>query len=146
MGCFSYICKECGEPVNSDSLSGEWTHLFLLKDGLIYEHMYGPYDSYGRCFMDGNLSDSFEWEADWEYVVELHLNKNKKDGIAAVHAACFNGAEDVPSISSKDDPNQGWGVYGDKHIFEDFGVPFHTTDHQMVDVIPRDPAWYNNEV
>ena len=31
MGCFSYICNNCGKPINSDSESGEHCKLVLIK-------------------------------------------------------------------------------------------------------------------
>lgn len=53
MGCFSFLCNECGEGVNSTSFSGEMVKLFLLKDGKIIQEMEGEYDSYARVFIDG---------------------------------------------------------------------------------------------
>jgi hypothetical protein len=41
MGCFSFMCKTCGKPINSDSFRGERCKLFLLKDGKIIEQMEG---------------------------------------------------------------------------------------------------------
>ena len=37
MGCFSFICDECGEPVNSNSFDGELVELFLLKKGKVIQ-------------------------------------------------------------------------------------------------------------
>ncbi len=44
MGCFSYICKECGNSIRE----GEGVHLFLVQDGAVLESMMGNYDGYGR--------------------------------------------------------------------------------------------------
>lgn len=70
MGCFSFICKECNKPVNSDSFQGEMVKLFLLKDGKVIQQMEGEYDSYGRVFIDGTqdktvkhpLRESVQWD------------------------------------------------------------------------------------
>lgn len=106
MGCFSFICKESEQPVCSSSSDGDAVYLFLLKDGKVIEEMYGNYDSYGRVFSNSNLDDSFEWEMDWDDVVNLIFDDNKSNGIAAVLASEFTG--DVPTTRSEDDPNQGW--------------------------------------
>ena len=53
MGCFSWICKECGKGIKSNSFSGEECKLFLLKDGKVIQKMEGQYDSYGRVFIAG---------------------------------------------------------------------------------------------
>lgn len=50
MGCFSFICKNCGKPINSDSTTGELAKLFLLKDAVIIEKREGQYNSYGNVF------------------------------------------------------------------------------------------------
>ena len=39
MGCFSFICTECGEPINSDSFSGENVRLSLLDKGKVIESL-----------------------------------------------------------------------------------------------------------
>lgn len=53
MGCFSFLCKECNNPINSSSFEGERVRLFLLKDGQVVQEMEGDYDSYGRVFING---------------------------------------------------------------------------------------------
>jgi hypothetical protein len=66
MGCISFLCKECGQGVNSDSFKGEMVKLFLLKDGKVLQEMEGEYDSYGRVFIDSKspkrLRNSVRWE------------------------------------------------------------------------------------
>ncbi len=59
MGCFSFLCSTCEEPINSDSFSGEHCTLFLMEKGVILEWMQGQYDSYGRVF-DDDL-ESVKW-------------------------------------------------------------------------------------
>lgn len=104
MGCFSYICKECDNPILSDSFSGQEVKLFLLKDGKVIETLEGQYDSYGRVF--DNKMESTDWKMDWSDVCDLIWDQNKGNGIAGIHSKCF---KNVPTTQSKDDPNQGWG-------------------------------------
>jgi hypothetical protein len=100
------MCKECGKPINSDSIIGDRCILYLLDDGLVIESMQGEYDSYGRVFDENRKS--IEWKMHkWEDVCDLMFHKNKNNGIAAVHEDCFTGV--VPETRSDDDPNQGWG-------------------------------------
>ena len=108
MGCFSFMCEECGEPVNSDSFSGEFVHLFLLKDGKVIEKMAGQYDSYGRVF-DENM-ESVSWKSmEWGDICTLMSNSNSGDGIAVIHGDCYKG--EIPIEKSEDDAEQGWGEY-----------------------------------
>jgi len=107
MGCFSYVCQICGDPVNSDSFSGEHVKLFLLKEGKVIEKLSGQYDSYGRVF-DENMK-SIEWKMDWTDVCDLEFSKDKSNGIAAIHTDCFDGT--IPIERSESDPDQGWGEY-----------------------------------
>ena len=113
MGCFSYICKESGEPVNSGSFpsSSDAAHLFLLKDGKVVEYMYGLYDSYGRVF--DKDEESFEWEMGWDKVCELDFDTNSGNGIAAVLDYHYKGIP--PTTQSEHDPDQGWGKSPNKY-------------------------------
>jgi hypothetical protein len=105
MGCFSFICTECGKPINSDSLTGENVRLSLLEKGKVIEEMQGQYDSYGQVF-DKN-GDSIEWGKPWGEVCDL-MFAGGNSGISAAHVNCiFPGY--TPVKISKDDPNQGWG-------------------------------------
>ena len=106
MGCFSFMCKECGEAVLSSSFDGDPVELFLLEEGKVIEQMSGQYDSYGRVFDDNQ--DSIEWKLDWSAVCDLMHNNNEQSGISAVHTKCFKGK--IPTEQSEDDPNQGWGT------------------------------------
>ena len=106
MGCFSFICKESGMPVASDSFSGDAVRMYLLKDGKVIEEMRGHYDSYGRVFK-ADKEDSFEWKMDWHAVCDLMFNDNKGDGIAVVLEKYFTGR--IPTTQSEDDRDQGWG-------------------------------------
>lgn len=104
MGCFSFICKNSGESINSSSFDGDAVYLFLLKDGKVIEEMYGNYDSYGRVF--NNDGDSFEWSLDWGDVCDLMFSDNSGNGIAAILAEFYDGNK--PTSRSEDDPDQGW--------------------------------------
>lgn len=121
MGCFSFMCKECGKAILSNSFSGQECYLFLLKGGKVIQQMTGQYDSYGRTFIPGSqrpdikhpLMESQEWKTveegehdAWSGVCKLMHNGGLGDGIAAVHVKCFR---EVPATRSEDDPNQGWG-------------------------------------
>ena len=108
MGCFSFICKECGEPIKSSSFRGERCILYLIQDGLVIESMQGEYDSYGRVFDENG--DSIKWKLlPWSGVCDLMFNKDKHNGIAAIHEECFDGI--VPNKRSDGDPDQGWGDF-----------------------------------
>jgi hypothetical protein len=107
MGCFSFVCKESGLPVASDSFSGDAVRMYLLKNGELIEEMRGHYDSYGRVFSDTEYANSFEWHLPWSEVCDLMFTKNEGDGIAVVLEKYFNG--NIPTTRSESDPNQGWG-------------------------------------
>ena len=107
MGCFSFMCKESGLPVASDSFSGDAVRLYLLKDGEVIEEMRGHYDSYGRVFKDKTCEDSFEWKMHWKEVCDMMFNSKDDDGIAVVLEKYFTGK--IPTTQSEGDPNQGWG-------------------------------------
>lgn len=109
MGCFSFICHECGKGIESSSFSGQECRLFLLVNGNVVQRMKGQYDSYGRVFTK-NLKSSKKWKMEWGKVCNLIFNSNEGDGIAAVHEDCFTGV--IPKIQSDSDPNQGWGEEG----------------------------------
>ena len=130
MGCFSWLCKECGKGIRSNSYSGEECYLFLLRDGKVIQQMEGQYNSYGACFIPGTRNNtSYEWndpfpeklidgEPDpykksfgltdaWCRVVDLMFDGDHSNGIAAFHKKCYRGV--IPTTRSADDPNQGWG-------------------------------------
>lgn len=111
MGCFSFLCNVCEEPINSDSFRGERCMLFLLKAGQVMDHMIGEYDSYGRVFDENG--ESIEWNIPWTVVCDLIHSKYVDDGIAAVHEECYIK---VPTTQSMADPNQGWGELNLPHI------------------------------
>ena len=107
MGCFSFVCKESGLPVASDSFSGDAVRMYLLKNGKVLEEMRGHYDSYGRVFKDSKCDDSFEWQMDWHKVCDLMFDKNESNGIAVILEKHFTG--NIPTTRSDGDPDQGWG-------------------------------------
>lgn len=131
MGCFSFICKECGEAVLSNSFRGQKVKLFLLKDGDVVQDMEGEYDSYGRVFTE-DRSDSIHWDnpfpdkptdRPWGHVCDLMFDKDASNGIAAIHSKCFHG--NIPTTRSEVNPNQGWGdegeLMGDCSKHQEFG-------------------------
>jgi hypothetical protein len=104
MGCFSFLCKECGKGIQSNSFTGQECELFLLENGVVTELMKGRYDSYGRVF-------NHTWDMKWHDVVDLMFDEdNLGNGIAAVHVKCF---KEIPTTRSESDPNQGWGDDGE---------------------------------
>lgn len=111
MGCFSSLCNECKEPVNSTSFEGELVRIFLLKDGKVIDEMTGPYDSYGAVF--GEDGKSIEWKMPWREVCQLEFNGNDNDGQAFIHVNCF---KEIPTVQSERDPSQGWGRMKKKHL------------------------------
>lgn len=113
MGCFSFICKVSGEPINSSSYDGDPVHLFLLKDGVVIEHMYGNYDSYGQVFSSPDKEGSFKWQMPWDQVCDLIFHSDHRNGIAAIHHAFWCEGQPYPTTRSEDDPNQGWGKDGE---------------------------------
>ena len=112
MGCFSFICKKCGKPINSDSFSGENVRLSLLKNGKIIEEMQGQYNSYGRVF--DKKMNSAEWSIDWDDVCDLMFDKKNNTGMSAIHVECIP-PNYIPTEKSSGDPNQGWGEYETRH-------------------------------
>ena len=115
MGCFSFLCKNCGRPILSNSFSGEKVKLFLLKNGVVQQSMEGEYDSYGKVFTH-NKKHSIEWDMDWNEVCDLMFHDNISNGMAAIHSRCF--IQNIPNTRSEDDPDQGWG--NDGWLMDDF--------------------------
>jgi hypothetical protein len=76
MGCFSYLCKECGKGILSNSFCGEKVKLFYIKDGDVIEYMEGEYDSYGRVFIDGSQCEDVKHplrrSVGWEHEEDIH--------------------------------------------------------------------------
>ena len=106
MGCFSFLCQVCGEPINSTSFDGENVRLTLLDKGKVIEEMQGQYDSYGRVFDENG--ESIEWNKPWDGVCDLMFEGGRSSGISAAHVACI-GENYKPIENSNDDENQGWG-------------------------------------
>lgn len=117
MGCFSFLCQECGKPGNSTSFRGDRVRLYLLKDGEVIDYMSGEYDSYGRVFDDekkwinNELRASIKWKIGWSAVCDLIHDDDKPDhGMALIHESCFTW--NIPVEGSERDPDQGWGEVG----------------------------------
>ena len=107
MGCFSFVCKESGLPVASNSFSGDAVRMYLLVDGVVVEEMRGHYDSYGRVF-HADKEDSFEWKMEWRKVVDLMFHPDERNGIAVVLEKYYK-EDSIPKTRSEGDPDQGWG-------------------------------------
>lgn len=118
MGCFSYLCKVCNEPINFDCDKdiGEHCTLYLLENGRIIEEMTGEYNSYGCVYKDKELKypDRYaKWESyDWSEICDLNFTPAKNCGIAAVHTDChplnpYKPFSDVLKTRSDGDENQG---------------------------------------
>ena len=98
MGCFSGICRECGENVKSNAFSsGDKVRLFLLRGGYVLEKLVGEYNGYGEVF-------GKKWRRPWEHVCRLMASKNNSDGIAYIHEQCYKYE---PTLRSERDPDQG---------------------------------------
>ena len=114
MGCFSFMCKNCDTSIKSSSFRGQDTHLFLLKEGEVIQHMRGEYNSYGSVFTR-DLKDSIDWSVpykeinEWGDVCDLMFDGNADNGIAAIHSRCYKENEAPPTTISDGDPDQGWG-------------------------------------
>lgn len=79
MGCFSFLCRECGKPILSSSFRGQPVKLFLLKGGEVIEEMEGEYDSYGGVF-NSDQTESIHWKMEWGDVCDLiHSGEYEKD-------------------------------------------------------------------
>ena len=113
MGCFSYICKGCGTPINSTTFAGESCIIFLLDKGVVVEQMEGQYDSYGRIIDENDITH--EWKhKEWGELCDMHFDDDKSTGFAVYHSACHKGK--VPKTISKDDERQGFGKLRDKYL------------------------------
>jgi len=124
MGCFSYLCKECGKGILSNSFRGEQVKLFYLKDGKVIEEMEGEYDSYGRVFIEGTqredvkhpLKDFRDWQHEDE-IQDAFIAKETSRRHAhfsalvslhpelAIKPTPFNGLSQVPTPF-----NNAWGI------------------------------------
>ncbi len=113
MGCFSYICKGCGTPINATSFAGEKCIIFLLDKGKVVEQMEGEYDSYGRVNDENGITQ--EWKhKEWVELCDMHFEGDNKTGFAVYHSACYKGK--VPKTISEDDEHQGFGKLRDKYL------------------------------
>jgi len=139
MGEFSYMCKECFKAIHAD----DQVVLFLLMNSKIVEKMSGRYDNYGRVYKQGGTHECYQktdfendeesnginWAyASWHHIVDLcfadrwkdvdgytHYKEINPSGIAAYHQACYTNQ--IPTLSSMNDRNQGWGENTEKYPF-----------------------------
>lgn len=116
MGCFSYLCKVCNDPIifDDDINTGEHCTLYLLEKGKIIEQMTGQYNHYGCVFADYPYGYA-KWKSyDWGGVCELNFSTNKNSGIVAVHTDCHPALPHpdfhaLLETQSSGDPDQGTG-------------------------------------
>tara|TARA_R110000737_G_scaffold345715_2_gene374578 strand:- start:1875 stop:2390 length:516 start_codon:yes stop_codon:yes gene_type:complete len=153
MGCFSYMCLECGEPILSNSFSGQEVKLWFLKNGVVQESMQGQYSSYGTVFKEG-VRTCQDWSMDWVESVQDHFSPDSSEGYAAVHTKCLVEGY-VPEFCSDDDPNQGWGSEEDDYFSSiespsSYGSYYNVADvdeyiEQLEKFLGRmDPDWDDN--
>lgn len=119
---FSFICTICGQPIMSNTVTGEKCRLMYIKNNEIKEEIRGDYDCFGGVFTDepSQKDGSYNlerkrlfWETDWNEIHSSILDVfNDEDGICAVHENCITDIQDkfVPSISETD-PDDGSGLY-----------------------------------
>lgn len=90
---FSLKCLVTGEIQRV----GDVVHLFLLKDGVVLEEMYGIYNGQGTI---GNIArgENYRWY-NREFVTSLMLDEDPSNGIACISAASFNDV--TPTLSSE---------------------------------------------
>jgi len=56
MGCFGFVCKGCGTPINGDStIGGEKCIMIHVRHGKEIGRIEGHYDEYGRVIEQENL-------------------------------------------------------------------------------------------
>ena len=134
MGCFSFKCSGCGDPINSDSFSGEHCVLILLDQGVVQEWMTGQYNSYGQVF-DGAM-DGQEWHLPWDEVCTLMFSDDADSGICAYHSECW--CEQKPEVSV-DDHDQGWGDYEHPTDGPEFKHMIGTVETRVFCDLP--PGW-----
>jgi hypothetical protein len=65
MGCFGYICKGCGTPINGDCFSGgEKCVLIHVRHGEEIGRVEGHYDEYGRVAEQAALPEAERYRGD----------------------------------------------------------------------------------
>lgn len=107
MGCFSFNCKKCDQPVLHSFGWGQAVRLYLLEDGAVIESMDGMYSGFGTVINDH--SDQQEWKTkSWLDICALIASDDECNGIAAVHEGCYDTYGAVPSTKSSDAPYQGY--------------------------------------
>lgn len=131
MGCFSYICSICGEPIVSDP-KAEHVTLYSIrrKDNVVVESMAGLYDSYGTVHKDPNSDkwDNYEWEVfDWDEICE------GKAYIHAVHTRC-KPENYEPIGESEGHDEQGIGRC--KDLFPQPSFSNHTFHNEVEELKP----------
>ena len=65
MGCFGYICKGCGTPINGNCYNGgEKTIMIHVRHGEELGRVEGHYDEYGRVIEEEGLDENTRFRGD----------------------------------------------------------------------------------
>lgn len=114
---FSLKCLVTGETQKT----GDTVYLFLLKDGVVLEDMFGVYNGQGSVG-DVDKSENYKWY-NRDFITELILDEDMTSGIACISANNFNGK--LPTISS-DHIVENENI---KNTMKSGVVPFHNVYH-----------------
>lgn len=117
MGCYGYICRECGTPIRGDCFSGgEKCVMIHVRHGKEVGRVEGHYDEYGRVIEQNDLPEEekfngdndginghreiceseFDLEDSFEKVIDLRLYKGKKVSFSQYCLKKFQ--EDLESV------------------------------------------------
>lgn len=114
---FSLKCLVTGEIQKT----GDTVYLFLLKDGVVLEDMFGVYNGQGSVG-DVDKSENYKWY-NRDFITELILDEDMTSGIACISANKFKGK--LPTISS-DHIVENENI---KNTMKSGVVPFHNVYH-----------------
>lgn len=138
MGHVSYFCKISEKQIQKDDA----VHLFLLKNGIVLEHMFGNYTCYCGVYNHSEKKE-YEWEMDWNKVNDLHLFGTINDGIAAILAPYWKEGDPFPREKSLNDLEQG--DYYDPREEEDYDPQVDGLPDKVGWNIREEPTLYNNK-
>ena len=80
MGCFGYICKECGEAIRGDAHSGgEKCVLIHVRHGKEVGRVEGHYNEYGSVIEHDNLDENIKYRGDGESNPNSHYEILKSE-------------------------------------------------------------------
>lgn len=119
MGCFGYICKGCGTPINGDCFNGgEKCVLIHVRKGKELGRVEGHYDEYGRVIEQKGLPEVDKFRGDSDginghlEICSSEFSCGEDSGIVAWHYKCYEKATEIQKNNltpSEGDPNQSWG-------------------------------------